>query len=215
MVKTREEATRHSTLILLAVANLSRYNKVQRLFFKLHLTRSNLTNRNIFKCFKLKRVFPVDGFFPRKKKLLFHRIVVAIFVDLHYRSNGCWRFLDLTWLASAIRNEIIYFLTRCNWWISIKSTSMRRNVNELTENCLCQRNRTGLTQFSLGLAQRGQTRLQFHAIVDSFKPIWWEREIDMLVTANEPIIVIQLNINKKTTTNLISNIGISNDVKMS
>lgn len=99
MVKTREEATRHSTLILLAVANLSRYNKVQRLFFKLHLTRSNLTNRNIFKCFKLKRVFPVDGFFPRKKT----------FISPYCCCYFCRSSLQIKWLLAISRLDLTCF----------------------------------------------------------------------------------------------------------
>lgn len=100
MVKTREEATRHTTLILLAVvANLSRYNKVQRLFFKLHLTRSNLTNRNIFKCLKLKRTSLCWRLFSPKKT----------FISPYCCCCFCRSSLQIKWLLAISRLDLTCF----------------------------------------------------------------------------------------------------------
>lgn len=135
----------------------------------------------IFKCLNVKRV-----------SLL---ILVSIFpsetvFDLRRRSNGCWPLLDMTLpnlTASTIRNKIIYFLTRCNCWKSIKSTPMRRNANELTENDFTSNKSTQ--------PQLNSTELRSAAISCNSQFVYnvrWEREIDTVVTANEPIIVIQL-----------------------
>lgn len=166
-----------------------RFNKVQRLF-KLHLTWSNLTNsEHASNGFKLKRVSSLTVFL--------HIVLEAfelswnLFIDAASHISQSRQRVCVCVLQTRICNETIYFLTRCNWRISIKSTSMSRNVNELTENCLRQNKSRANTFFSLFISLGEIQSLQFSC---NSRACLLGIKIDMLVTINEPIIVIQLKI---------------------
>lgn len=177
------------------MAKAVRYNKV-RCLFKLHLSCSNLTNRNVCKRFQIETCFTVDSFFFFSELLLFQfDSLLLIFIDASCFSHWLiwldgFKYRFVTWLFTFLHDVID----------EIQSTAyqMSRNVNRTYRKLFTstEKNRHSLDVDSNWIEKVGCNFMQ-----RSMRVLLRERTWDwyQVVTANEPVIVIQLKHQQQRT----------------